>query len=327
MFDVITVGAATRDVFVRSSALDVHESHTPPFAFETCFPTGAKIDIEELLFETGGGATNAAATFARLGFKVAAVCSVGDDSSGRDILDALAKDGISPEFVQKVTGAQTGSSIIVLAGSGERTILVHRGAARKLEAAKISWKDVASRWLYITSLGGDMKILDRTLDHAEKAGIKVAWNPGNAELKLGLAELEPRIRRVDVFNLNREEASLLTGVEVKDLNGIVGTLSGLPKRVLLVTDGPNGAYAAETDGKAWHCDSIEVPRVNTTGAGDAFGSGFVAGLIKKNDIRYGMAVGIWNAVGCIQITGAKNGLLEKFPTEKEIKQVKIEEWK
>jgi len=326
MFDVITIGSATRDVFIKSGALDVQESDTPPFSQEACFPMGAKIDIDELVFETGGGATNAAATLSRLGYKTATVCAIGDDSSGRDVLDGLAEDNIAADFVQRIPDKQTGYSIIIVAGSGERTILVHRGAARLTASDKVAWDDANAKWFYITSLGGDLDLLQSALSQAKETGAKVAWNPGNAELKLGLAAIEPLIRQVDVFNLNREEAAILTGVKVDDIDEIMNKLHDIPKRALLVTDGPKGAYATEGDNR-WFIDTLDVPRINTTGAGDAFGSGFVAGLMKRNDLRYALAVGIWNASGCIQLMGAKRGLLETFPSENQINEVKIEPWK
>jgi len=273
MYDIITIGAATRDVFVKSDVFDIHESDSVPHAMEACFPMGAKIDIDELVLETGGGATNAAATLARLGFKTATICAVGDDSSARDIFEAFAKDNISSEFVQKISGKRTGYSIIIVAGSGERSILVHRGAARMTAADKVDWTKVNAKWLYITSLGGNMELLTQALNHAEENNIKVAWNPGNAELKLGMSGLEQLIKKVDVFNLNKEEASMLANTDSSEMKIIFEKLRKLPKRLTIITDGPVGAHSAEPEGKILYTKTIDVPPVNTTGAGDAFGSG------------------------------------------------------
>ncbi|MFC1638710.1 carbohydrate kinase family protein [Patescibacteria group bacterium] len=325
MLDVITVGSASRDVFVKSGALDIQESDTEPHVLEACFPLGAKIDIDELVFETGGGATNAAATLARLGFGVAAVCTVGQDANGRDVVEALVEDGISDRFVQRHPTGQTAYSIIIVAGSGERTILVHRGAARKTDADAVPWSELEAKWFYISSLGGDEALLERILEKAAAIGAKVAWNPGNAELKLGLDRLERYIRQVDVFNLNREEAATLTACDRSDLACIIGSLRELPKRVLLVTDGLGGTYSVEGQ-ETLHTDVIDVPRVNTTGAGDSFGSGFVAGLIRRDDVPYALAVGTCNAAGLVQEMGAKRGLLNAFPDEESLAKVKIEPW-
>ncbi len=327
MFDVITIGAATRDVFVKSAALDIQESNPETHALEACFPMGAKIDIDELVLETGGGATNAAATLARLDFSAATICAIGKDSSARDVLSAFDEDKIATDFIQRFPEKKTGYSIIIVAGSGERTILVHRGASRSLNAKRVDWDQVQAKWIYITSLGGDMDLLSAALKHAEKNNIKVAWNPGNGELKLGLDKLKTHIEKVDVFNLNLEEAAALVETNTSELADIIEKLRPLPKKVLLITDGPRGAYAAEPTGDVLHAPTIDVPRINTTGAGDAFGSAFVAGMLQQDDIKYGLAVGLWNATGCIQEVGAKRGLLESFPSEKDIQKVEINLWK
>jgi ribokinase len=323
MYDIITIGSATRDVFVKSEALEIQESNVAPHILEACFPMGAKIDIDELVFETGGGATNVAVGLSRLGFKTATVCSIGDDFNGRDVIATLREDKVITKFVQRLIDVKTGYSIIIVANGGERTILVYRGAARMIDEKKLPWNKLKSKWFYLTSVGGDLGLLKIALAHAEKNKSKTAWNPGNSELKSGLLALESMIKQVDIFNLNREEAALLTGLPTGNLSEIIKKLRDLPKRALIITDGAAGAYAAETNGDCWKVETFDVPRVNVTGAGDAFGSGFVAGLMKKDDIRYGLAVGLWNSVGCIQKVGAKRGLLEEFPSDEQIAQVVI----
>ncbi|MFH2063176.1 MAG: carbohydrate kinase family protein [bacterium] len=322
MYDAITFGSATYDVFVRSSALEAEGNGTP----ETCLPLGSKVDVEEMDFDTGGGATNAAATFGRLGLRTAAVCAIGQDIQGREILRALRSDGVSPKFVQESTEDRTGCSIVIMSGSGERTILVHRGAGGSIDTDRIAWPKLKARWFYVTSLGGNLELAEMIINRAEAIGARVSWNPGNRELEAGLAELDRLLRRIDVLNLNREEAATLSELSAEALPEIVEKLRRLPKRALVVTDGTNGAYAAEGR-KTWRCPALDVPRINTTGAGDAFGSGLVAGLIRHDEIRSALAVGILNSAGLVQHTGAKHGLLERFPSETEIRQVIVESWK
>jgi ribokinase len=326
MFDIITIGSATRDVFIKSASLDVHESDNPAYPSEGCFPMGAKIDIDELVFQTGGGATNAAATLARLGFKVGTVSSIGDDTNGRDVMNELKELGVSRSLLQKDPDHQTAYSIIVVAGSGERTVLVHRGAARKLDTEKIPWKKMKAKWLYLTSLGGDLEGAERIIDHANKHRIKVMWNPGNSEIKAGLDRLEPMISKVEIFDLNREEASTLTGIPADNLQEIISRLRIIPKCMLLVTDGLGGTYSIHGD-QLLHCGIMDVPRINTTGAGDAFGSGFIAGILKTGEVEYALSLGTWNASGVVQEMGAKRGLLSDFPTDEEIGAIEIKPWK
>ncbi len=324
MRDVITIGAATRDVFIKSAAFEVHSGNHGAENEEGCFPLGAKIEIDDLVFETGGGATNAAVTFGRLGLRTATVGAVGSDGSGRDVLDALRREGVATAFVQKLPKFQTAYSLICVASTGERTILVYRGASQKIDREKIPWRKLKAKWFYVSSVGGDLKLMAALLDHAEKIGARVAWNPGGKELDLGLAKLASLIKKTDVFNLNREEAAKLAGAD--DLQKIRETLGPIPRRLLVVTDGLNGAYAASKN-ESLHSGIIAGPRVNTTGAGDAFGSGVVAALLKQDNIREALAVGTLNATGVVQHMGAKLGILKKYPSPTALAQVPIEPWK
>lgn len=326
-YDIITIGSATRDVFVSSKALDVHEADEKTHEMETCFPMGAKIAIDEIVFETGGGGTNAAATFAQLGLGTAAICAVGDDASARDVREVLDSKGISTKFVQSVAGKHTAYSIIIVAGSGERTILVHRGASRSIDEKDVKWKEAKASWYYVTSLGGDTELLEKLFEKAEENDIRIAWNPGNCELELGLPKLKNLLRKVDILNLNREEGAELSGADRSDLATIISRLKGLPRRALIITDGPDGAYVTPKKGDTMHATALDVPKVNTTGAGDAFGSGFVAGLLRKDNLEYALAVASWNAASCIQEVGAKHGLLKNYPDERKIQKVQIKTWK
>lgn len=324
MFDVVTIGAATRDVFIKSTAFEVHDGDHPPESIEGCFPLGAKIEIDDMIFETGGGATNAAATFARLGYKSATVSAIGADTLGHLVVEALKHEKIDTDLIQQLAGEQTAYSAILVAGSGERTILVFRGASQKIDPKDVPWAKVKAKWLYISSLGGSKALLEAALSHADKNDIRVAWNPGVKEIKNGLASLSPLIAETDLFNLNKEEAAELVGTT--DLRKIIETLRPLPRRAIIVTDGLGGAYAAGKDGEVLHSDVLDVPRVNVTGAGDAFGSGIVAGLLANDDMRYALAVGTWNATGVVQQMGAKRGLMRSYPPEAMIKKVRIRPW-
>ncbi len=178
MYDIITIGSATRDVFIRSSAMEILDCDHSPSGADACFPLGAKIDVQDVVMETGGGATNAAVTFGRLGFRTATVTSVGDDANGRDVLAALKQDHVSGSLVQTDRSRQTAFSVIILSGSGERTILVHRGASENIDPRKIPWGKMRAKWFYVTSLGGKIELLQELLGYANKHGIRVAWNPG-----------------------------------------------------------------------------------------------------------------------------------------------------
>ena len=87
--DVITIGTATRDAFLKSR--EFKRISTPEYESGEglCLPSGAKIEIDDIVFSTGGGATNAAVTFARQGYHTACICKIGDDVSGREVIENL----------------------------------------------------------------------------------------------------------------------------------------------------------------------------------------------------------------------------------------------
>lgn len=349
LYDVITIGSATRDVFIRSKALETHDTTHSPTGVEACLPLGSKVAIDEIHFTTGGGATNAAVTFARLGRRrVATVCRIGaHDTGGQAVLADLKRERVDAHFVQRDPKLHTGYSLILLSGSGERTILVHRGASHAISAREIPWTRLRAKRFYLTSLGGDLALARRIIAHAERVGARVAWNPGGAEIAAGWKRMAPLIARCAVLNLNREEAAAFTGIDAKNLKGILKKLWSVrgpacPQcgpdcdecRVLsgiytLVTDGSGGAYAHDGH-TTWHIASRRLKAVNTTGAGDAFGSAFFLGLdlgVRKNELGYALdyalQLAMANAEGVITHMGAKAGILSKIPSRAALAKYRI----
>lgn len=334
MYDTITIGSATRDVFMTSKALHPHRAKDVLTHIEACFPFGAKINVDEIFFTTGGGATNNAATFARLGkFRTAALCRIGDDSAGRDVLDALRKDRVDISFVQKTTDhaheEHTAFSVILSPGEGvgERTILVYRGASARFDHAAISWNQLRARWFHVSSLGGDLALLQKILRHAKRIGAHVVCNPGGQELAQ-VKLVKPLFQKLDFLILNREETARLTKVPAKNTSGLLRALRTFAPAAIM-TDGAHGAYAvmheqlrqknliapALNRSSAYYVPSVGHKPKNITGAGDAFGSGFITGWIKSNgDIVEALRVGSFNADSVVQKIGAKVGILHQYPS-------------
>jgi len=345
MFDVITIGSATRDVFLASKAWETHPSDHSPTGLEQCLPLGAKVSVDDIHFTTGGGATNAAVTFRRLGRQATAtICRIGGkDAGGRTVLEDLQRERVDTRFVQRDPKLHTGYSIILLSGSGERTILSYRGASQMLDAKRVPWEKLRARWYYLTAIGGDLALVQRILAHATRSGAKVAWNPGGGEIAHGWKTVAPLAVQTTLFNVNREEAAQLTGKPIEDLNGILAMLrpiraSRAPSsrfhaaRVVLVTDGSGGAYAMTNDATR-HIASRNLNAVNTTGAGDAFGSAFVVGLDQAasqqlqatSPIDVALRVAVANAEGVITHMGAKAGILARIPSRATLAKYRVRE--
>jgi sugar/nucleoside kinase (ribokinase family) len=133
-------------------------------------------------------------------------------------------------------------------------------------------------------------------------------------LELGLKKLKPFLEQTDILSLNSEEAQQLGGLSA---------VGDLPRSAFLLTEGSKGALVRAA-GKNLRAHSLKKKLINTTGAGDAFSSGFVAAWIKtKHDLRASLAVAMLNATGVITHMGAKAGILPRFPNKNECKRVNI----
>lgn len=325
MFDVITIGSATRDVFLISHAMHPHRAPDALAHIEACFPFGAKINIDEIHFDTGGGATNNAVTFSRLGrLKVAALFRIGNDAPGREITQSLKDSHVNTIFAQSAKGERTAYSTILSPGghAAERTILVYRGASSHFDHLAIPWKKMKTKWFYVSSLGGDTSLLKKIGVHAKKIGARVALNPGGQEIdriKTGALKIKDSIT---FLILNREEAARLTGVKFENTKGLLNALSRVAPSAIM-TDGPQGAYAMH-EGESYYIPSVGHNPKNLTGAGDAFGSGFLGGWIKsQGNIKEALRVGAINADSVVQHIGAKVGILKKYPSKKQLTALAI----
>ncbi len=321
MYDVVCIGSATRDVFLKSEGFDIVNN-------KLCLNLGSKVEMNDIFFATGGGATNAAATFSNQGLKTAAIFNVGDDPGGEVILNEMKKRfKVDVSFVQKSKDKYTGYSVILRCGegrSGDRIILVYRGASENLEIEKISFKKIfKTRWVYLAPLGGEnAKLFEPLVKEAVKNKVKIAVDLSKDQIKMGLEKLRPILNNVDVLKINREEGAYLTTIDIQDIFGIIKKLADVLKWITIITDGPNGVIVC--DKKYLYQAGIykEEKFVERTGAGDAFGAGFVSSLIldekakKPFDVQKAIRFGSANATAVVEALGAKNGLLKKGDFEK-----------
>jgi len=320
-FDVITVGTATADIVVKTKEFKQAWAKAGRSRGDwLCFPLGAKVEIEDYLVSSGGGATNTAVAFARLGLKTGSVFEIGKDPLGRMVCQELEKEKIKL-FLSLNKTLATASSVILVSPSGERTVLVHRGAANDLQLKEIPLKSLNTKWAYLAPGGIETKTIHQLIDFCKRHKIKVALNPSRhlIEAKKDIAQILPE---VDVLLLNTEEASYLTGLPYAKEKQIFQKLDELVKGILVVTNGPKGLKVS--DGNfIWTAGVYKNKKVvDRLGAGDAFGSGFVAGLIKTREgcekgvcatknIEYAIRLGSANATSMVESLGAKTGILTK----------------
>lgn len=309
-FDVITIGAATRDVFLRSKAIKVIRDDSFSTGEAECFALGSKIDVDQIVFETGGGATNAAVSFARQGYRTAFAGKIGaTDARGGVILDALRKERVDISIVTRDKKKATAYSVLLLTNRGERTVLIYRGASADFQTKDFHWSKMKTKWLYVSSLAGKLPILRSIWQHAERIGAKIAWDPGAGELALGRAKLMPFLKQTAILHINKEEAARLMGLGYEQDEISFDRVRKMVGGVTIVTGGTSGALAG-TATASWCSDTHPIKVVDTTGAGDAFTSGFTAMYIRtKGDIPRSLQFATANAESVVRHIGAKAGLL------------------
>ncbi|MEW5805135.1 MAG: carbohydrate kinase family protein [Patescibacteria group bacterium] len=332
-FDVISIGTATFDVYLKGyKSLEISQ---PKGLSLQCFPLGGKLEIESLSYGSGGGATNAAATFAKQGLKTACISEVGRDEFGELIRQELKKEKVEPVFSlnRKIP---TAFSAIFINYSGERTIFVFRGAASDLTLKEIPFEKLKTSWVYLAPGGIQFKTFEKIVSYFHNQGVKIALNPSKAQIRLGMVKLKKILNSADVLLLNQEEAAYLTGVKYENEKKIFQSLDKVVPGILVMTEGPKGVKVS--DGyHLWRAEIFKDKRVvDRSGAGDAFGSGFVAGLIRKKEeckkgicglknIAYAIRLGSANATSVVESLGTKAGVLTKkqFEATKRWKSLKI----
>jgi len=326
--ELLSIGDASLDVFITPSEsetfcqINTHESLL-------CFTYGDKIPVKNLATSVGGNAANNAVGTIRLGVASAAVLTLGDDEIGKGMEDTLKKEGVSTKFItRQVKSFSNYSTIISVAG--ERTIFTFKSQKTYVFPSNLP----KTPWVYLTSMGDQFRpFYNDLLAWVRKdSEIKLAFNPGSRQLRAGTEALKDVMAASFIIYVNRKEAEKITGL--KHSHGkekeLLNALSKLGPKIPIVTNGHNGSFAY--DGKKYfNVGILPIDAHERTGAGDAFGSGCLAALIKGKELREALLWGTVNAASVIGYSGAQRGLLKKkdLPTWLERAKssgVKVEEF-
>ncbi len=308
-FDIVSIGSATRDVFLGLDEFKIVDSADFVTGKGLCFPFGSKLEIKKIVFTSGGGGTNAAATFARQGLSTACIGVVGNDFNGQELLSEMASEGIETKHFQKHDDDYTAYSVILVDPSGERTILSYKGEGQHFDASKIDFDQIKAKWMFLDSLGGHYDLLEKAVNWAVANGVKLATNPGGKELEHGLEKLKPLLKNFSVFWVNQEEAAKLTGIDYKNEAELFKFMDELIGGIFVMTKGPEGMVVS--DGKnVYRAGVPDSPVVERTGAGDASCSGFIAEYIRSGNIEKAIQFATANASSVVTQYGSKAGILK-----------------
>lgn len=302
---MLSIGSATQDVFLIGG--DLFKPEREDGIDYEHFRLGAKLELEDVVFTTGGNAMNAATTFARQGLHSEFMGVVGTDPAGEAVLRVLDDEGISTRYVKQSDAYKTAYSTILLAPNGERTILTYHGTRLRADGSDLNLLAIADvDWLYVSSLGS-IQLLGRVFALAARNGVKVAFNPSSRELE-NPEKLRPILDDVTILLANKEEMQQIA--EGKTAEELARHGNNLVP-IVVVSDGPNGVVAADGQKlvKAGVYDDVKV--VDRLGAGDAFGSGFTAMIAKGKGLEDAITFASANATSVVTKVGAKAGILHK----------------
>ena len=349
MKKVLTIGSGTQDIFIEHKGTEsmslVNKSGSIQYAL---FESGEKIEVKNILYYTGGGSTNSSVSFKRLGFDATCFCQIGNDIEGKLILEKLEKEKVNIKSIKKTKKYQSGKSFIIKSQQGERTIFAYRGANAFVIKSQMPFDEIKKQdFIYITSLSNNSaELLPEIVKFAKKNKVGVAINPGISQLTKGTLILKKSLKYIDTFILNSTEAKQFMIALIESDENYKNLLKSSREKITLntkknpslienpiiyeninfsiykffkevlkmgpktvvITDGANGVYVGTKKEILFH-PSIKTKVIDTVGAGDSFGSCFVASLYLKNKIEDALRFGIINSSSVISKIGAKTGLL------------------
>ena len=320
----MSIGGATYDVFVRTSQDLIHEcGDSRSFAL----PLGEKIRVQEVIETCGGGASNTSVGLARLGCDAGFCGVIGSDQWGEKLLENLKKEGVDTNCATIVEGEVSSFSIILSTSSGERVILYEPGTNAHLHDAIFDREAIAQvNWVYLNHIQeGSQVIQDDIIEIlASDDEPHFTWNPGGRQLDVGIAEKnnEMLLSHTDLIVLNREEALKFTGSST--LEDALRTMLKVGAKNVCITQGKKGTTSSDGT-KMYHCPAIEDIKIaDTTGAGDAFGTGVTWALLTGEDLPTALTAGTINAASVVSAIGAQAGLLTDTEMRKQLKNTKLD---
>ena len=315
--DFIAVGDTVIDDFIRIQQASVFRSEDGAgnVEEELCFINGAKIPYEFNKVLAGvGNAANAAVSAARLGLASALVADVGSDLRSKDIFTTLENNRVNTDFIRSHEGKITNYHY-VLWHRAERTILI------KHEEYPYKLPEIGEpRWMYFSSVGENSlpyhkEVAEYLVAHPN---IKLAFQPGTFQIKLGKEVLAELYQHTEIFFCNVEEARLILNVNDAP-EKLPKMMSVIGPRISVITDGPKGAYAYDSySGKTYFMPPYPDPKppYERTGAGDACASTITVALALGLPLTTALEWGPINSMNVVQHVGAQEGLLTRPELEK-----------
>jgi sugar/nucleoside kinase (ribokinase family) len=278
-------------------------------------PRGGLRSFESLTFTTGGNAVNCSIALGRMGFAASVITKVGADASGDLVLSELVRYGVDTSAVIRSDDAHTPFSFVCVHRDGQRSFLHTVGTNGTLRLDEIDLDRVGQTDVCLVT--GTM--LMPRLDGAPTAALLRAARAAGAATVLDTSfvdsapraqwrsAVEPCLPHLDYFVPSRLEAEAITG-HADPARAAGEILRGGCRHAVIKLDA-DGAYYQSATGSAGVVPAYRVPSVvDSTGAGDCWCAGFLAGLAQDLPLEEALRLGNAVATHCIQHPGASSGI-------------------
>jgi ribokinase len=293
------------DAFIKlqqAEVLDSMDHHSK----ELCVTFGGKIPYEFVKVVPGvGNSANAAVAAARLGLHTALISDVGGDTNGKEMIESLTHNNVITDYVTVHNGMESNYHYVLWYDT-ERTILVKHHEY----PYSLPYLSIAPKFIYLSSLAEhSLKYHEEIIKYLKAhPAVKLAFQPGTFQIKLGTEALKDVYARTDVFFSNKEEAIRILKNEEQDIKILLKKIADLGPKIVVITDGVNGAYMYDRK-DTWFIPMYPHEAYERTGAGDAFASTFVSALILGKSLEEAILWAPINAMGATLKIGAQEGLL------------------
>lgn len=323
-YDVVTIGDASEDIFIRPHDFRIEADRKYVSGRAVKFELGEKIPIDQAFYDIGGSACNISVSLAKQEYKIAIITATGEDTPGEKVIARLKEQNVDDSLIISKAKYQTNFAVIMNV-ENERTIFVCRGLKDYSELTPKS--NLSTRWIFLCPLGENTEqVENKLISLASEKGVKIAWNPGSLQIEKGASEFRALLRNTSVLFLNREEAIKFANLPVRpDTNEVGRALVKLGPKVVVITDGKEGAYCIQGE-RSYRVESLNRERIDATGAGDSFASAFLGRLLEDDDLELSdkeviseaLKAGIINSSSVVNMIGAQKGLLSRSEIKKGI---------
>jgi sugar/nucleoside kinase (ribokinase family) len=315
MYDILTIGGIKMDTFILIPEATVNCQLKMPEC-QLCIDYGKKIPVPDIDVQVAGSAPNVAIGIAKMKKTSAVYSQMGKDIFHPIAIEFLQKNNVETKYVKALAGSDSGFAA-VLNFKGESTQLVKQNG----KAYHLPKRLPKTKWIHVSELGHGYEKLYKELIAAKKEKrFQISFNPGAVQINERKKDLFRLIKITDVLFLNRAEAETLTDViEKTEIHRLMSELFKLGPKYIVVTDGKNGAYAYNGE-QLDFAPMFPGARVEATGAGDAFTTGFLGAIMHEKKHDCGLRWGSVNAASVVHSIGPTKGLLSHHQIKKRLRE-------